>query len=68
MLLTVLFDDRKRSTKAMGNCHYVQNSAHEFRTVAVARDAIGKQSRVNVDAIQEGDGGDLKGQRINHLV
>jgi hypothetical protein len=60
MGLTVLFDSGKRSPETVSNRHYMQNTTHELMAVTIARYAIGEQSWVNVDAIQESDCRDLQ--------
>ena len=59
----VLFDNGKRASKAVCNCHNVQNATHEFSAVTIARDAICEYIRVNVDPVQECDCGDLKSKK-----
>jgi hypothetical protein len=55
----VILHGRKRAAKAVRDCHYVQNTTHEFVAVAIARDAVGEHARVNIHAVKESDCGDL---------
>ena len=55
----VILHGRKRAAKTVRDCHYVQNTAHEFVAVAIARDAVGEHTRVNIHAVKESDCGDL---------
>ena len=65
---SILFERRKRPSEAVRDSHYVQDTAHKFVAVTIARDSICEHRRVDVDPVQERDSRHLREKKTHVWV